>query len=73
MQDITSKIFLLIKTSKDTKNGIDILKELYINDSSRKYPTVQKGICPISTHLAGFYTTNPELFPIVEPSNTVEL
>ena len=24
-------------------------------------------------HRAGFYTTNPELFPIVEPSNTVKL
>ena len=22
---------------------------------------------------AGFYTTNPDLFPIVEPSNTVKL
>jgi hypothetical protein len=33
-----------------------------------------KGICPISKHHAGFYTTNPELFPvIVEPSNTVKL
>ena len=30
---------------------------------------VRKGICPISKHRAGFYTTNPELFPIVEPSN----
>ena len=29
---------------------------------------VRKGICPISKHGAGFYTTNPELFPIVEPS-----
>jgi hypothetical protein len=35
---------------------------------------VKKGICPISKHRAGFYTTNPELFPaIVEPSNTVKL
>src|SRR5690554_3824523 len=33
---------------------------------------VREGICPISKHRAGFYTTNPELFPaIVEPSNTV--
>jgi DNA-binding transcriptional regulator LsrR (DeoR family) len=32
---------------------------------------VLKGICPISKHWAGFYTTNPELFPaIVAPSNT---
>ena len=29
---------------------------------------VGKGICTISKHGAGFYTTNPELFPIVEPS-----
>lgn len=35
---------------------------------------VRKGICSISKHRAGFYTTNPELFPaIVEPSNTVKL
>jgi len=35
---------------------------------------VRKDICPISKHRAGFYTTNPELFPsIVEPSNTVKL
>lgn len=35
---------------------------------------VRKSICPISKHRAGFYTTNPELFPaIVEPSNTVKL
>lgn len=34
---------------------------------------VRKGICPISKHRAGFYTTNPRLFPIVEPSNTVKL
>lgn len=36
-------------------------------DNIRK---VRKGICPISKHRAGFYTTNPNLFPvIVEPSN----
>lgn len=30
---------------------------------------VQKGICPISKHRAGFYTTNPDLFTaIVEHS-----
>jgi hypothetical protein len=35
---------------------------------------VRKGICPISKHRAGFYTTNPQLFPvIVKPSNTVKL
>lgn len=35
---------------------------------------VRKGICPISKHRAGFYTTNPELLPaIVEHSNTVKL
>lgn len=33
---------------------------------------VRKSICPISKHRAGFYTTNPKLFPaIVEPSNAV--
>lgn len=35
---------------------------------------IRKGTCPISKHRAGFYTTNPELFPaFVEPSNTVKL
>ena len=35
---------------------------------------VRKGNCPISKHRAGFYTTNPELFPVIdEPSNTVKL
>jgi hypothetical protein len=34
---------------------------------------VRKSICPISKHRAGFYTTNPELFPSIEPSNTVKL
>jgi len=34
---------------------------------------VRKGICPISKHHAGFYTTNPVLFIIVEHSNTVKL
>lgn len=34
----------------------------------------KKGICPITKHRAGFYTTNPALFSaIVEPSNTVKL
>jgi hypothetical protein len=35
---------------------------------------VRKGICPISKCCAGFYTTNPELFPsIVALSNTGKL
>ncbi len=35
---------------------------------------VRKGICLISKHRAGFYTTNPDLFQtIVEHSNTVKL
>ena len=34
---------------------------------------VRKNICPISKHRAGFYTTNPDLFHIVELSNTVKL
>jgi len=41
---------------------------------------VRKGICPISKHRAGFYTTNPDLFPSVaykkqsrEHSKTVKL
>lgn len=35
---------------------------------------VQENICHISKHRAGFYTTNPELFPsIIELSNTDKL
>ncbi len=35
---------------------------------------LKQGLCKVSKHRAGFYTTNPELFPaIVEPSNTVKL
>jgi len=35
---------------------------------------VRKGICPISKRGGvQFLTTNPELFPIVEPLNTVKL
>lgn len=34
----------------------------------------RKGIYPISKHIAGYYTTNPDLFPaIVEFSNTDKL
>ena len=40
MQDTISKIFLLTDKSKDTKNAIKILKELYLIDSKRKYPSV---------------------------------
>ena len=33
--------------------------------------TIRKGICPISKSTGvQFLTTNPDLFPIVEPSNT---
>jgi|688.fasta_scaffold99034_5 hypothetical protein len=28
------------------------------------------GLCKISKHPAGYYTTNPELFPVINPSNT---
>lgn len=35
---------------------------------------LKQGLCKVSKHRAGYYTTNPELFPaIVEPSNTVKL
>ena len=35
---------------------------------------LKQGLCEVSKHRAGFYTTNPDLFPaIVEPSNTVKL
>jgi hypothetical protein len=33
---------------------------------------VKKGFCHISKHRAEFYTTNPELFPIVEPLNNTK-
>jgi len=42
MQGITSKNSLLISDSKDTKKAIQILKNLYIDDCSRKYPNVPK-------------------------------
>ncbi len=42
MQDVTSNKFLLIDTGKDTKKAIQILKNLYIDDSSRKYLNVPK-------------------------------
>jgi len=32
----------------------------------------RKSICPISKCRAGYYTTNPDLFPIVEPSKSKE-
>ena len=36
--------------------------------------TIRKGICPISKSTGvQFLTTNPDLFPIVKPSNTVKL
>jgi len=34
---------------------------------------LQKNACSISKHRAGYYTTNTELFPIVEPLNTTKL
>lgn len=34
---------------------------------------LKQGLCKVSKHRAGFYTNNPELFPIVEHSNTVKL
>lgn len=35
---------------------------------------LKQGLCKVSKHRAGYYTTDPELFPaIVEPSNTVKL
>ena len=51
MQDITSKEFLQIGKSKDTKKAITILKELYLLDSSRKYTNVPKHLltAPIFT------------------------
>lgn len=46
MQDITSKRFLLIDKSKDIKKAIQLLKNLYIDDCSRKYPNVPKQYIP---------------------------
>lgn len=35
---------------------------------------IKKGLCPITRHRAGFYTTNPELFPpIVDLFNSIVL
>lgn len=47
MQGITSKNSLLISDSKDTKKAIQILKNLYIDDCSRKYPNVPKQYIPV--------------------------
>lgn len=33
---------------------------------------VRKSICPISKHRAGFYTTNPELFPLIVETSKVK-
>ena len=38
-------------------------------EKQNRIKIVRKGICPISKHSAGFYTTNPAF---VEPSNTVK-
>ena len=36
--------------------------------------TIRKGVCPISKSTGvQFLTTNPDLFPIVKPSNTIKL
>ena len=32
----------------------------------------KKGICPITKHGAGFYTTNPELFPAINNKHKTE-
>lgn len=32
----------------------------------------RKGICPITKHRAGFYTTNPELFPEINACKTLQ-
>lgn len=45
----------------------------YVADWKRqgKIRLVKFGFCNISKHVAGYYTTNPKLYPaIVEPSNT---
>ncbi|HOY32126.1 MAG TPA: hypothetical protein PKW80_09630 [Bacteroidales bacterium] len=46
MKDTISKKSLLTDTGKDTKKAIQILKNLYIDDSSRKYPNVPKQYIP---------------------------
>ena len=51
-----------------------VFTALYRQPKTMLMVSIETGICPISKHRAGFYTTNPDLFPaIVEPSNTVKL
>jgi len=46
MRDNTSKNTLPIEKSKDTKKAIQLLKNLFIDDCSRKYPNVPKPYIP---------------------------
>jgi hypothetical protein len=38
-------------------------------ERSNRIEKVETGVCPASKHKAGFYTTNPNYFVNVEPSN----
>lgn len=79
------KKVVFVKLFKETKTMLEVSVETgilranicrYIAEWKRLgcVKLVKFGICPISKHRAGFYTTNPELFPsIVDPSNTVKL
>ncbi len=40
---------------------------------SNQIEFVKHGFCEVSKHRAGYYTTNPDLFPIVKPSKTEKL
>jgi len=52
----------------------NICRYVAIWEKENRIKEVQKGICSISKHGAGFYTTDPELFQVIdEPSNTVKL
>jgi hypothetical protein len=50
MRDNTSKNTLPIEKSKDTKKAIQLLKNLFIDDCSRKYPNVPKQYIPAPSY-----------------------
>lgn len=65
-----SKTMLMVSVETDILRA-NICRYVAQRERENRIKIVEKGICPVSKHSAGFYTTNPELFPaIVEPSKT---
>ena len=78
MERVFNALYLQPKTMLmvSTETGIlraNICRYIAEWKKENRISIVRKGICPVSKHRAGFYTTNPELFPVIgEPSNTVK-